>query len=77
MLCRLLSLLQLGLEAAVLRNASLITGNPVKLLLALVSVVYDAVLIRQHLLYTRSHRTKQTSEADELVQHQQPPLQDA
>ena len=48
-----LSLLQLGLEAVVLGDITLITGSPIKLLLALVSVLYDAVLIWQHVVYSK------------------------
>ena len=47
----LLSLLQLGLEAALLRDPGLVTGNPIKLLLALISLAYDCVLIGQHVAY--------------------------
>ena len=52
-----LSILQLALEAAVLRELSLITGDPIKLLLGLVSIAYDAILMVQHfVLYPTSQQ---------------------
>ena len=43
-----LSVLQLLLEASVLQEVSLVTGDPIKPLLGLVSIGYDVVLILQH-----------------------------
>jgi cystinosin len=53
----MLSLFQLALEAVVLKDASLITGDPVKLCLGLLSVLYDCLIIFQHfILYPESKR---------------------
>ena len=43
-----LSLAQQGLDAAIFRDASIFTGNPAKLALASLSLVYDAALMVQH-----------------------------
>ena len=55
-------------ESGALRQAALITGNPVKLLLALVSVAYDVVLIAQHYRYNgdRQQRPTHLSDTQEL-----------
>ena len=52
-----LSTLQLLLEAVVLQDVSMVTGDPIKLLLALVSIAYDAVLIAQHFWLYPAART--------------------
>ena len=44
----ILSFAQLMLEALVLHDSSLVLGDPVKLLLALISIAYDVVLMLQH-----------------------------
>ena len=44
----ILSLFQLLLEAVVLQDASLVTGDPIKFLLGAVSLCYDLVLMLQH-----------------------------
>ena len=59
-----MSLLQLGLEAVVLSDASLVTGNPVKLLLALVSIAYDTLLIGQHVAYAHPASGKTATSED-------------
>ena len=51
-----LSIFQLCLEAAVLADTSLISGNVVKLGLGVVSLLYDGVLIAQHLRYHKYRR---------------------
>lgn len=45
-----LSMFQLLLEATVLQDLSLVTGDLAKVLLALVSIGYDAILAWQHFI---------------------------
>ena len=61
-----LSIFQLCLEAAVLHDTSLITGNLVKLGLGAVSLAYDGVLVAQHLRYAKYKRVQTDSETSEV-----------
>ncbi len=50
--------LNMGVQAAVMRDASLVTGDPAKLGLGIVSLVYDSVLLAQHfVIFPAAHST--------------------
>jgi hypothetical protein len=48
----------MGVQAAVMRDASLVTGDLAKLGLGIVSLVYDSVLLAQHyVIFPAAHST--------------------
>lgn len=59
------------MEAAVLGDATLLTGSPIKLLLALVSVLYDAVLIWQHVVYSKGQTRLDKAGSDAMEQERE------
>lgn len=65
----ILSLLQLVLDSSLQDDWSGITGNPVKLLLGNVTIIFDFIFIVQHyILYRNSPETnKQLNEDDDVI----------
>lgn len=62
----ILSLLQLVLDSSLQNDWSGITGNPVKLLLGNVTILFDFIFVVQHYILYRnpSGKTKQSCEGD-------------
>ena len=76
----MLSLFQLVLEAVVTSDISVVTGDPVKLCLALLSIGYDGILMYQHyVLYADAGKkpqspTEQQEDAESLLPDAEHPI---
>ncbi|KAF2461395.1 lysosomal cystine transporter [Lineolata rhizophorae] len=57
-----LSMLQLGIDAYLQGSVSGVVGNPIKLALALISIVYDVIFIAQHYWWYASARHEKYDE---------------
>jgi cystinosin len=61
----ILSITQLGIDSYQQRDWSGITGNPVKLALGNISMVFDVIFIVQHYYLYRGKSLKETAEGEE------------
>jgi cystinosin len=69
-----LSLTQLFIDSALQADWSGLTGNPVKLGLSNVSMIFDIIFITQHYILYRNANGKQEEEDEEDWEREQRPL---